>query len=239
MPEGMNVAATRTRAAPRRPRRWLRLALRAVLVLALIPVVLVPLYLVVPPVSTLMIFTRLSQGPIARQWTPFDAIAPTLVASVLVSEDGQFCSHGGVDWRELGHVLDQSEDHPRGASTIAMQTVKNLFLWSSRSYVRKAFEIPLALYADLVWSKKRQMEIYLNVAEWGPAIFGIEAAAQRYFDRPASKLTAGQAALLAVALPNPGERNPAKPSRYMQSRAKVIAARARLAGAYIECLYPR
>jgi monofunctional biosynthetic peptidoglycan transglycosylase len=230
------TAATRAGTAP--GWRWLRVGGKIILVLVLIPLVLVPVYLVVPPVSTLMIFERVFSGPIERQWVSFDNIAPTLVASVMVSEDGRFCSHSGVDWEELNKVLDQSEDHPRGASTIPMQTMKNLFLWTSRSYVRKALEIPLALYADLVWSKRRMMEIYLNVVEWGPNIFGIEAAARHYFARPASKLTPGQAALLAVTLPNPSERNPAKPTHYMQARARIVAARARAAGAYMNCLYP-
>ena len=130
----------------------------------------------------------------------------------MVSEDGQFCAHHGVDWGELDKVLDDSDGPSRGASTIAMQTVRNLFLWTSPIYVRKALEIPIALYADLIWTKRRMMEIYLNIAEWGPNIFGIEAAAQHYFGRSAKDLTANQAALLAVTLPNPTGRNPAKPS---------------------------
>jgi monofunctional biosynthetic peptidoglycan transglycosylase len=107
----------------------------------------------------------------------------------------------------------------------------------SRSYVRKALEIPIALYGDFVWGKRRTMEIYLNIAEWGPNIFGIEAAAQAYFGKPASALNARQAALLAVALPNPIDRNPAKPTRQMQTRARSIEARARASGDYIGCLY--
>jgi monofunctional biosynthetic peptidoglycan transglycosylase len=117
-----------------------------------------------------------------------------------------------------------------------MQTVKNLFLWTSRSYVRKAIEIPLALYANLVWGKRRTMEIYLNVAQFGPGIFGAEAAAQAYFKRPAKDLTARQAALLAATLPNPTVRNPGKPSRTLEIRARRIATRARQSGAYIDCL---
>jgi monofunctional biosynthetic peptidoglycan transglycosylase len=243
MSDGMERAAQRagvsTRAgAGRQRRRWLRLLLRAVLALLLVPVVLVPAYLVVRPVSTLMIFTRLFDGPVARDWVSFDDIAPALVASVIMSEDGRFCDHSGVDWQEMGKVMDRSADHPRGASTIAMQTVKNLFLWTSRSYLRKGLEIPLALYADLVWSKRRLMEIYLNVVEWGPGIFGAEAAARHYFNRPAKQLTAGQAALLAVTLPNPALRNPAHPTRHLQAIARIVADRARMSGAYIGCLYP-
>jgi monofunctional biosynthetic peptidoglycan transglycosylase len=136
----------------------------------------------------------------------------------------------------VAEVVD--DDAPRGASTITMQTVKNLFLWPSRSYVRKAMEVPLAYYADLVLGKRRVMEIYLNVAEWGPGIFGAEAAARHYFDRAAADLSAGQAALMAAALPNPAERDPAHPSRHMRRIAEIIARRAAAAGDYVGCLAP-
>jgi monofunctional biosynthetic peptidoglycan transglycosylase len=118
-----------------------------------------------------------------------------------------------------------------------MQTAKNLFLWRSRSYVRKAVEVPIALYADLIWGKRREMEIYLNVVEWGPGIFGIEAAARHYFGASAKALTARQAALLAASLPNPGVRDPSRPSRLMEALARTVAVRARASGAYTDCLY--
>lgn len=232
----------RKQATPPRPllRRGVRLALRVVAILVLIPLVLVPVYTVVPPVSTLMIWTRLAAGPIERIWIPFDDIAPVLVQSVMMSEDGQFCAHHGVDWQALNLVIDEHIDGEttRGASTIAMQTVRNLFLWQSRSYIRKALEIPLALYADTVWGKRREMEIYLNIAQWGPTLFGIEAAAQHYFGRSAKQLNASQAALLAVTLPNPYSRDPAHPSAGLRRLERIVAARARQSGAYIVCLYP-
>jgi monofunctional biosynthetic peptidoglycan transglycosylase len=218
-----------------RLRRYLRLMVKVAIVLALIPLVLVPVYIVVPPVSTLMIYDRLF-GPVERAWVSLDDMAPSLVAAVVMSEDGRFCEHGGVDWQELSKVLDRNAGPNRGASTVSMQVVKNLFLWTSRSYVRKALEIPLALYADLVWSKRRTMEIYLNIVELGPGIFGAEAGAQHYFKRRAKDLSPGQAALLVSVLPNPLERNPGKPSRFVNSRARTIAARGRAAGAYINCL---
>lgn len=200
---------------------------------------LVPVYRFVRPVSTLMAFEYVTRGgDVDRRWVPLAEIAPALVASVLMSEDGKFCSHNGVDWDELSKVLDRSDDRPRGASTIAMQSVKNLFLWPSRSYLRKAVEMPIALYADLVWGKPREMEIYLNIVEWGPGIFGAEAAARHYFGRAASALTPAQAALLAASLPNPVARDPAHPTANHQALARTIAARARMAGAYIDCLSP-
>jgi monofunctional biosynthetic peptidoglycan transglycosylase len=219
-------------------RRWLRRAGYAALALVLLPLLLAPVYRVGHPVSTLMIYTRLADGPIRRDWVDFDRIAPALVDAVLMSEDARFCEHDGVDWQEMGKVLDSGDDSPRGASTITMQTVKNLFLWTSRSYVRKALEIPLALYADLVWSKRRTVELYLNVAEWGPGIFGAEAAAKHYFNRPAKQLTPAQAALLAVTLPGPDIRNPARPSRRMQRLARIVGARAQASGAYVACIRP-
>lgn len=234
------AAEEETGVKPRRSllRRMLRLALIVLLVLVAAPIVLVPLYLVVPPISTLMVATRIADGPIERQWAGFDDIAKVAVLSVMMSEDARFCSHGGVDWEEMNKVLDNPDGPSRGASTISMQTVRNLFLWQSPSYLRKALEIPLAFYSDLVWSKRRTMEIYLNIAEWGPNIFGIEAAAQHHFGKSAKDLTTNQAALLAVTLPSPRVRNPAKPSRQMQALARTVTARVKASGGYIECLYP-
>jgi monofunctional biosynthetic peptidoglycan transglycosylase len=201
-----------------------------------LPLILTPIYSVVPPVSTLMLWSGATGQGMQRDWTPIENIAPALVNSVIMTEDGQYCSHSGVDWKALNVVLDREGGPSRGASTIAMQTVKNLFLWPSRSYIRKGLEIPLAYYADFILSKRRMMEIYLNIAEWGPGLFGAEAAAQHYFKKPAAKLTAREAALLTAALPNPITRNPAKPTRYMQNRARTIQARARAAGDYVGCI---
>lgn len=224
--------------SPRRERSIARLLLVLLVFLVAIPLSLTWLYKVVPPVSTLMIYGRLTDGPIERQWVSLDNIAQSLVASVVMSEDGRYCSHHGVDWRELDLVLANFDERQRGASTIAMQTVKNLFLWTSRSYVRKAIEIPLALYADAVLGKRRMMEVYLNIAQFGPNLFGVEAAALHYFGRPARSLTASQAALLAVTLPSPDTRDPANPDRYLRDRARTNEREARIAGAYIDCLYP-
>ncbi|TCT11871.1 monofunctional biosynthetic peptidoglycan transglycosylase [Tepidamorphus gemmatus] len=220
-------------------RAWSRRLVRGIaiagLLLAALPIVLVPLYAVVPPpASTLEVWQRLNGVPIKKRWVPLDDIAPVLVHSVIMSEDGQFCAHRGVDWKAVREVLDRGDT--RGASTIPMQTVKNLFLWSSRSYVRKGLEVPLAYWADLVWSKRRMIEIYLNIVEWGPGVFGAEAAAQHWFGVPAARLSRRQAALMAAALPNPIARNPAKPGRTTTYLAGIIERRARQAGAYVTCL---
>jgi monofunctional biosynthetic peptidoglycan transglycosylase len=191
------------------------------------------------PASTLMLGETLTGRAYERQWVAFDNIAPVLVQSVMMSEDGQFCIHAGIDWQALNLVIDDAleGEATRGASTIAMQTAKNLFLPPTRSVLRKALEIPMAMWMDMVWSKRRLMEIYLNIAEWAPGIYGIEAAAQAYFGVPSAKLSARQAALLAVTLPNPIKRNAANPSRSMNRLAGVIEKRAQQSGAYIKCLY--
>ena len=191
------------------------------------------------PVSTLMLSELALFRGYDRRWVSLEEISPNLVRSVMMSEDGQFCFHGGVDWNQMRGVVEDALDGEatRGASTIPMQAAKNLFLWNGRSFIRKGLELPLALGADLVWSKRRMMEIYLNIAEWGPGIYGAEAAAQYHFKVPASKLSARQAALLAVALPNPITRVAGKPSRGVQRLAGVVENRARGSGDYIKCIY--
>lgn len=213
---------------------------RVLLFVFFAPLLLMFVYLIpfVHPVSTLMLKDLVTLDGYDRQWVPLDEISPVLVNSVLVSEDGRFCSHAGIDWRQLDLVLGQAAEgeRTRGASTITMQTVKNLFLWGGRSYVRKMLELPLAMAADTILSKRRVMEIYLNIVEWGPGVYGAEAAAQYHFGRSAAQLTARQAAYLAATLPNPILRNPAKPSRGMQRIARIVEARARRAGPYVRCL---
>ena len=156
----------------------------------------------------------------------------------MMSEDAKFCAHNGVDWSALNSVIDDAieGEKTRGASTLSMQVVKNLFLWPGRSYVRKILELPLALLADKVWSKKRMIEIYLNIAEWDEGIFGIKSASLHYFARSPNVLNAKQSALLAVTLPNPKYRNPAKPSKTLSRLAKNIKSRAYQSGAYVRCV---
>ena len=178
--------------------------------------------------------------PVERSWMPLDRLGTALPAAVVMSEDGQFCRHHGVDWPALGLVLDQAgADGPaRGASTIAMQTAKNLYLWPQRSFLRKGLEIPMALIIDAAWPKRRVLEVYLNIAEWGDGLFGAEAAARRYFGKSAAALTAPEAALLAAALPNPLLRNPSRPKRRHAALARVIALRMREAEPWLDCLKP-
>ncbi|XUY28317.1 monofunctional biosynthetic peptidoglycan transglycosylase [Agrobacterium sp. rho-8.1] len=211
-----------------------------ILVLLALPYLLIALYALpfMRPVSTLMLADLVTFQGYDRRWVSLDEISPRLVQSVMMSEDGQFCSHGGVDWNQMQTVVNSAleGEATRGASTIPMQTSKNLFLWNGRSFVRKGLELPLAVVSDFVWSKKRMMEIYLNIAEWGPGIYGIEAASQYHFKVSASKLSSRQAALLAVALPNPIDRVAGKPGRGMQRLAGLIERRARGSGAYVGCV---
>jgi monofunctional glycosyltransferase len=197
-------------------------------VLWLIGVILLGLaYGVLPPVSTLMVARWATLRPVDRSVVDLAAVSPHLPLAVMASEDARFCQHGGVDWEVLRDVVEGAdEDGPvRGASTIPMQTAKNLFLWPSRSYIRKGLELPVALYLDLVWPKPRMMENYLNIAEWGDGTFGAEAAARRYFRKSARDLTRREAALLATALPNPFRRNPARPSARHRALADRLVAR--------------
>ena len=167
------------RAASFRVVRWI---LAVVVGLVLLPYLLVPVYLVADPVSTLMLGRWVTGARVERVWVPLHEIAPPLPLAVLVAEDGQFCRHHGVDARGLREAIEEVDDlselsELRGGSTITQQTAKNLFLWPGRSLVRKALEFPLALWIDLVTPKRRIMEIYLNIAEWGPnGQFGAEPA---------------------------------------------------------------
>jgi monofunctional glycosyltransferase len=219
--------------------RWVRLAARIAIVAVALPLVLTPIYRFIPPISTLMLWDLVSLQGYTRSWVGLDDISPNMVQSVIMGEDGKFCSHDGVDWDSLMSVLKHAgKDGPsRGASTITMQTVKNVYLWNSRSYARKALEIPLALYTNVVWSKRRTMEIYLNIAELGPNLYGVEAASRAYFNKPASQLSRHEAALIAAALPNPASRNPQKPSREQKIYARTIERRAAMSGAYVTCIY--
>lgn len=205
-----------------------------------LPYLLVLLYRYVdPPTSTLILARHVTLQPVSRHWTPYEALSRNLIHAVLMAEDARFCVHSGVDFEALRTVvqaLDNEGARPRGASTIAMQTAKNLFLWPSQHYFRKALEIPLALWIDLVWPKRRIVEIYLNIAEWGEGVFGAAAATQHHFGKGPGRLTPREAALLAASLPNPLQRNAGKPGPGLSRLAARVEARARAAGPWVQCL---
>jgi monofunctional biosynthetic peptidoglycan transglycosylase len=229
-------AATPPAPATRTGRRWLRRVLLALLALMVAPFILTLGYAVVPPISMPMIGRALMLQDVQRDWVSFDEIAPALPQAVLASEDARFCLHNGVDFVELEKVLSREGGPSRGASTITMQVAKNLYLWPLPTLMRKGAEIPLALWIDLVWPKRRTLEVYLNIAEWGDGIFGAEAAAQAHFGKRAADLSAREAALLAAALPNPIKRDAGNPTNRLRGRAGTITARARQSGDLMECI---
>lgn len=221
--------------------RWVRRLALALAALAAIPLALALLYWVVNPVSTLMLWRWATGERVERIWTPLSQMSPVLVRTVVASEDASFCTHWGVDVREIRAAIAKADDdleEVRGASTIPMQLAKNLFLWNSRSFIRKGLELPLALWLDLVLSKRRLLEIYLNIAEWGPdGEFGVEAGARRAFRIPAEDVSAAQAALLAVMLPNPHRRDAGRPSAGVRRLASRLEARTISEGQQIvDCL---
>jgi monofunctional biosynthetic peptidoglycan transglycosylase len=192
--------------------------------------------LVLPVPSTLMLWRMARGESVTRTWVPLGAISPELVRAVIAAEDQNYCSHHGIDLGALREVLADEDGPARGGSTIAMQTVKNVYLWHGRSYVRKALELPLALAADMAWSKRRMMEVYLNVAEFGEGLFGAEQAAQRYFGKPASTLSRREAAALAASLPNPLLRNPTTASRRARTNSFRIHNRMAGLGSRADCV---
>ena len=218
-------------------RRLARGAGVVALALASVFFVLVALYAFAPPVSTLMLARLIEGRGYERIYVRLRDIAPVAAASVIASEDARFCSNDGVDWGALHEALNGAEGPRRGASTITMQTAKNLFLWPGRSVIRKGVEIGMALVLGKVWSKPRTIEIYLNIAEWGDGVFGIEAAAQRHFHKHAGELNAREAALMATALPNPIKRDPARPSPLQRRQAAEIMARVEDAPELTACLH--
>ena len=213
----------KTKAAPKvrrfRPVAW---AWRGLISFGLAICVLVGAYAVIPPPSTPYILSEgLRLGSIDRKWVPMDDIAPVVSRSVVAAEDANFCLHWGFDMVQLRAAIAQGGN--RGASTLSQQTVKNVWLWQGRSWLRKALEGVMTPVVEAFWSKRRILEIYLNVAEFDTGVFGIEAAAQHHFGVSASDLSARQAALLAAVLPNPKERQAVNPSAFIERRARSIA----------------
>ena len=221
---------------------WLLRWVRRLLVLGVVASVVVVLVgrVIDPPITPLVVI-RAAQAiaggrlpRFSRSWRELDAMGPSLVRAVIAAEDEAFFTHHGLDLGAIRRAQAWNARHPdrppRGASTITMQTARNVFLWPGRSYVRKALEAWFAMLMELVWGKRRILEVYLNVIEWGPGVYGAEAAAQRYFGVPAERLSPRQAALLAAALPHPLRSDPGAPSRYLRARASAIERRAGAVG---------
>lgn len=207
--------------------RWLG---RTTVVLLLVPVALVAVFRVVdPPVTPLMLWHAPGDG-IEKSWIDLADVSPALVRAVVAAEDTRFFVHHGVDWEAVARAREYNARHGdeprRGGSTITMQCARNVFLWQGKSYVRKGLEVAVAYLLELVWGKRRILEVYLNVVEWGPGLYGADAAARRYFDVSAAELGPRQAALMAATLPSPRRWNPARPTSFVASRAATIERRA-------------
>ena len=216
--------------------RWLVVA---VVALILLPYFVAPLYRVIDPVSTLMLGRWMLGKRVERTWVPLDRVAPVLPRTVIASEDARFCTHRGIDLVEMRAALEDADDitDVRGGSTLTQQVAKNLFLWPGRSIVRKGLEFPLALWIDLVLPKRRIMEIYLNIAEWGPnGEFGVEAGARKAFNKPSKELSPGEAGLMAAILPNPRRRSALQPRPGVRRIAGIVQARAARATSIDGCL---
>jgi monofunctional biosynthetic peptidoglycan transglycosylase len=201
----------------------------AAVVVVLVPYALAPLYRFIDPVSTPMLWRFATDARVERITVPLDRIAPALQLAVIVAEDGSFCHNHGIDLGAMREALQQSGaiGEARGASTITQQTAKNLFLWQGRSYVRKALEIPLAIWLNLVLPKRRILEIYLNIAQWGPnGEFGAEAGARFAFGKSARDLTTYPAAQMAAILPNPVQRSARTPGMLVRRLAGLYERRA-------------
>ncbi|MFV0514092.1 MAG: monofunctional biosynthetic peptidoglycan transglycosylase [Jhaorihella sp.] len=205
-----------------RPFAWAGfLLLRATTILIVIVTALVLLYTVVnPPITHTIWAEKRRLGSVDRQWVPIESVAPVMARSVVAAEDANFCRHWGFDVAAIRAAMDAGGT--RGASTLSQQVVKNVFLWQGRSWIRKALETAITLAVEAVWTKRRILEVYLNVAETGEGVFGVEAAARRFFDVGPDKLTPRQAALIAAVLPAPKGRSPARPSAMVRKRAAAI-----------------
>lgn len=202
----------------RRLRRWV---LRGAALTVVLAVVVIALGAVLRPVTTPYIWAEARRlGYIERQWVPMEQIAPVMARAVVAAEDARFCQHWGLDVRAIEAAM--ADGRGRGGSTISQQVVKNLYLWHGRSWARKALEAVVTPVMELFWSKRRILEVYLNIAEFDEGVFGVEAAAQHYYGVSAAGLSPREAAGLAAILPNPKARDAALPSRSDARRARSI-----------------
>lgn len=220
-------------------KRLARCMVYALLVALLAPAGLMLLYKVLPPPLTPLMLIR--GGKRDYRWIPLAKIPSAVVRSVMTAEDEAFCMHSGFDAAALEKAWDRYlEDDDgkrlRGGSTITQQTAKNVFLWPGRTWLRKGLEAWLTVYMEALWDKKHIIETYLNVVEWGPGVYGVEAAARHHFHKGAGAVTQREAALLASVLPSPLKWSPSRPGPYVQARSEIIAGRAARLGPLASCL---
>ena len=197
------------------------------LALIAVPVVGVALFAVVPPTPTILMLQQAAGGSgLDYRWRGLNDISPNLVNAAIAAEDARFCSHRGFDMEAIQKALDHNAEggRIRGGSTISQQTAKNVFLWPSRDWIRKGLEAGYTVLIETVWSKRRIMEVYLNVVEWAPGVYGAQAASRRWFGKDAADLTPREAARLAAILPAPRRYKAASPGPYVRRRASRIQA---------------
>lgn len=215
-------------ADPRKPRRWLRLAGALLLALILAPPLTVLTHRVIAPPMTFLMVERMAAGHgLDRRWRSLGDISPNLVLAAIAAEDANYCRHRGFDLKAIERALKHNARRPgrlRGGSTISQQAAKNVFLWSGRGWVRKGLEAGYTVLIEALWGKRRTMEVYLNVVEWGPGVYGAEAAARHWFGVSASELTPRQAAGLAAILPSPLKWKAADSGPYVRRRMSRIQA---------------
>jgi monofunctional biosynthetic peptidoglycan transglycosylase len=224
---------------PGKRSRLAAIARRFALVLGAAPLLAILAYRVVPPPVTPLMLVRAIEGhDLRKDWVAYSDIAPALAEAVIAAEDNLFCEQVlGFDFDALGEQLAAwwRGDRPRGASTITMQTAKNLFLWPGRDPLRKLLEAWLTPQVALLWPKRRVLEVYLNIVEFGPGIYGAEAAAQAFFGKPASALSRTEAARLAAVLPSPLNWSAERPGPYVRQRAATIERRIAQLGPLLDC----
>ena len=210
----------------RRPPLWARILIGVLIFLLVVPPLWVGVYRFLPPPITPLMLIRMTQGRgMDYRWRPLSKISPALVQAAVAGEDARFCQHQGFDFAAMKAAMRANERRPgkvRGGSTISQQTAKNAFLWPGRTFVRKAVEAYFTVLIEHLWGKRRIMEVYLNIVEMGPGIYGAQAAAQHYFHVDASGLSGLQASRLAAIFPNPLKWQAATPGKYVQRRSRRI-----------------
>lgn len=226
---------------PKRKIRWLRLIGLVIAGFFAFSILSVAIHRFVPVPVTFLMLQRLAEGKgLDHRWVSADDISPYLKAAVIAAEDAKFCTHDGFDYEAIEKAQKYNARHKRkrGASTISQQTAKNVFLWPSRSWVRKGFEVYYTFLIEHMWPKDRILEVYLNSVEWGPGVYGAESASRHWFGKSAKNLTRAEAARLAAILPSPLKWKAAKPGKYVKNRSGSIQSRARAvdAGGYNACL---
>lgn len=211
-------------------KKVLKFILYSILIYFVSTIFIVTLNKYINPLISIHMIERLIEGNgLEKDWKNYEDISPNFFRAIIAAEDARFFSHKGVDWRAVKDAQRYNKikkgKKKRGASTITMQTAKNVYLNHSRTYLRKALEVYFTYLMEIIWGKKRILEVYANIVEIGTGIYGVEAASQKYFNKSASKLTKREAALIASVLPNPIRWQPNKPTAYINRRASMIQAR--------------